>query len=326
VDGRVVPLVAAGFGVGCLLAAKRPPAPSLGWALLAGAAVLVVVVYGWGSGRRRALSELLSAAGLTGRTETPAGPRERILAAAGLPGRVLRRRRSGGRVVALSAAAVLSGSGWAAVRAPPSLGPLDGRSVRFTGTAVSDVNHVDWGWSLEIRLDRAVVDGRAVEAQPKVWATGSGAAPAIAAGQPVAGTGTVEALPRPAEDFEAYLLGRGVTARLQAFGLAARGPPENAALRVANAVRDGFRRGADAALPDRDAGLIRGLAIGDTEGMDPEVEEDFRATGLTHLLAVSGETIPRLVPVRPWSRRRWFRHPSSGRLVEEASWSGGQVI
>jgi competence protein ComEC len=312
-----VPLVAAGFGVGCLLAAKRPPVPGLGWALLGGAAVLLVVVSRWGSGRRRGLSELLSAAGLSGRTETPAGPRERILAAAGLPGRAPRRRRSGESIVALAAAALLSGAGWAAVRAPPSLGPLDGRSVRFTGTAVSDVNRMDWGWSLEIRLDRAQVDGRPVKALPKVWATGSGPAPAIAVGQPVAGTGTVEALPRPAEDFEAYLLGRGVTARLRAFGLAARGPPENAALRVANAVRDGFRRGAEAALPDRDAGLIRGLAIGDTEGMDPEVEEDFRATGLTHLLAVSGSNVALVVvPALAIAARLGIRR--SGRIAAAA--------
>lgn len=44
-------------------------------------------------------------------------------------------------------------------------------------------------------------------------------------------------------------------------------------------------------LPGREAGLLLGLSIGDTSSMDPEVEEDFRATGLGHLLAVSGSNV-----------------------------------
>jgi competence protein ComEC len=306
-------LLAAGFGLGCFVAARRPPDPVLGWTLLGGAAVLAVVVSVGGPGRRRRPSTLLSAAGLSGPPKTPAGPRERILAAARLPGRSPGQASSPGRVLALTIGVALGGAGWATVRAPPPIGPLDGRSVRFTGTATSDVNRQEWGWGLEVRLDRVAIGRRAVDAEPKVWATGSGPAPAIAAGQPVAGAGIVEALPRPAKDFEAYLLGRGVTARLRAFRLRALGPPTNPALRVANGVREAFRRGADRALSDRDGGLIRGLAIGDTEGMDPEVEEDFRATGLTHLLAVSGSNVALvMIPALAGAARLGIRR--SGRI------------
>jgi competence protein ComEC len=34
-----------------------------------------------------------------------------------------------------------------------------------------------------------------------------------------------------------------------------------------------------------------GLALGDTSALDPNIEEDFRATGLSHLTAVSGENV-----------------------------------
>jgi competence protein ComEC len=51
-------------------------------------------------------------------------------------------------------------------------------------------------------------------------------------------------------------------------------------------------------MSDREAELLLGLAIGDTSGMDAEVEEDFRASGLGHLLAVSGSNVAMfLVPL-----------------------------
>ena len=60
--------------------------------------------------------------------------------------------------------------------------------------------------------------------------------------------------------------------------------------RAAGALRAGLRRAA-APLPDDAGGLLPGLAVGDVSRMDPAVEEDFRATGMTHLTAVSGSNV-----------------------------------
>jgi len=61
------------------------------------------------------------------------------------------------------------------------------------------------------------------------------------------------------------------------------------------AVIDGMRGRADDALgrevPDREAALSRGFVLGDDSGIDPRTVEDFRASGLAHLLAVSGQNI-----------------------------------
>ena len=41
-------------------------------------------------------------------------------------------------------------------------------------------------------------------------------------------------------------------------------------------------------LPSDERGLLPGLVEGDTSRLDPRLQQDFRRTGLTHLVAVSG--------------------------------------
>ena len=44
-------------------------------------------------------------------------------------------------------------------------------------------------------------------------------------------------------------------------------------------------------MPAREAALARGFVLGDDERIDAATEEDFRRSGLSHLLAVSGENV-----------------------------------
>lgn len=41
-------------------------------------------------------------------------------------------------------------------------------------------------------------------------------------------------------------------------------------------------------LPEEEAGLLRGVLLGDKTGISPELTEDFQTVGLSHLMAVSG--------------------------------------
>jgi competence protein ComEC len=70
-----------------------------------------------------------------------------------------------------------------------------------------------------------------------------------------------------------------------------RAPPPGAvggaALRVSEAVRDAARRQAVASLAPERAGLLVGMALGDTSLLPAELERDFRAAGLTHLMALT---------------------------------------
>ncbi|GAB3998870.1 hypothetical protein GCM10029992_25910 [Glycomyces albus] len=80
--------------------------------------------------------------------------------------------------------------------------------------------------------------------------------------------------------------------RLTAAVLSARGPPEfhgrpSAPHRFAAHVRERAALAAST-VPQPASGLIPALAVGDTSGMDPTLEADFRSTGLVHLVVVSG--------------------------------------
>lgn len=74
--------------------------------------------------------------------------------------------------------------------------------------------------------------------------------------------------------------------------LLATGPPERLApagpvWAAATRVREGLRA-ASAGLPPDARGLLPSLVVGDTSGLPPDLEDDMRTTGLTHLAAVSG--------------------------------------
>jgi competence protein ComEC len=86
-------------------------------------------------------------------------------------------------------------------------------------------------------------------------------------------------------------LGRVPLAELHRVDLVSRSPARAPALTATERVRAAARRVALATLPADRAGLLAGLALGDTSIMAGDVEAAFRAAGLTHLVAVSGANV-----------------------------------
>lgn len=110
----------------------------------------------------------------------------------------------------------------------------------------------------------------------------------------------------PAQDWAGVLPGEVVRTRVSVATvpategvvarLSARGPPEpvegpSRLQRAAGAVRDGLAASARRVLDTPADGLLPGLVVGDTRGLDPVLEEDFRRAGLSHLTAVSGANV-----------------------------------
>jgi hypothetical protein len=80
----------------------------------------------------------------------------------------------------------------------------------------------------------------------------------------------------------------------------ARAPPSSPVLRVSEAVREAARRRALASLPPDRAGLLVGMALGDTSLLPSDLEQAFRAAGLTHLMAVSGANLAVVLAAGLW--------------------------
>jgi competence protein ComEC len=66
-----------------------------------------------------------------------------------------------------------------------------------------------------------------------------------------------------------------------------------AALALVNSgeIRERASAGLGRGMPAREAALARGFVLGEDEGVDARTEEDFRRSGLSHLLAVSGQNV-----------------------------------
>jgi competence protein ComEC len=66
-----------------------------------------------------------------------------------------------------------------------------------------------------------------------------------------------------------------------------------AAIALANSgeIRERASAGLGRGMPAREAALARGFVLGEDEGIDARTEEDFRRSGLSHLLAVSGQNV-----------------------------------
>jgi hypothetical protein len=87
----------------------------------------------------------------------------------------------------------------------------------------------------------------------------------------------------------AYLRWRHVVGQLRVSSVRAAGPawwPWRLATRVRSLVESSA-----ASLPEQQRALFDGFVLGDARGQSVEVASDFRASGLTHLLVVSGENV-----------------------------------
>jgi competence protein ComEC len=106
------------------------------------------------------------------------------------------------------------------------------------------------------------------------------------AGERVAMTGRLEPVPPRAR---ARLAARHIAARMSVDSVGAWSPGD-AASRLANGVRRTLARGAESLSPSHRS-LFLGFVLGDDRGQAPEVVDDFRGSGLAHLLVVSGENL-----------------------------------
>jgi competence protein ComEC len=122
-----------------------------------------------------------------------------------------------------------------------------------------------------------------------LWVSGDDEPPTVVRGDHVEIAGRLEVPEDPG--FADALERRGIAAALRTDTLTRLGDSPSRFVRTTQAVRRVIGGSIERVFPPREAGLLLGLALGDGSKLDPATERDFQATGLTHLLVVSGGNV-----------------------------------
>ncbi|WP_084153922.1 DNA internalization-related competence protein ComEC/Rec2 [Simplicispira psychrophila] len=235
-----------------------------------------------------------------------------------------RRRRGVGIAVVLAAAGLLfavcglRASDFAAQALSPA---LEGRDVRITGVIAAMPQPIEGGGvRLRLAVEAAQLDGRAVQLPPLIdlgwyagdWREGSrasavtqppGAVPALRAGERWRLTARLKAPHGERNphgfDYELWLWGQGVQGvgyvRVGAHDIAPqrldttwRYPIEQARQSVRDAILNRLASDPTDATAVRIAGVVAALVTGDQRAIDRSDWDVFRATGVAHLMSISG--------------------------------------
>ena len=206
-----------------------------------------------------------------------------LLAGAPVPGAVARPG-----LALLAACAVLSGAWLAEVR----VAALD-RTALLIGTETTARGHV-------LERPRSVGGGAARAALVRL-ASGRGAGerivvraarwPRVDVGEEVVARGRLLAL----RERDGWLRRRGAHGRLLAEGVRVTGRRRGGVSGTLDSMRRAAERAVGSGLDPPRAALARGMVLGEDEALDEATREDFRVSGLAHLLAASGQNVMLLV-------------------------------
>lgn len=210
------------------------------------------------------------------------------------PERLEHRRAAAAAAAALVfVGAVALGVGWGSQHAHRLDGAVLARlapaRVEVEGVLRTDLRSEggDWSAAMDVRLVR--IGGWAAAVREGIWVGGDGERPAAMRGDRIRASGRV--MVPDDEGFGTFLLRRGLVAQLEAEEIVRLGPSDIAPIRWAQAFRALVGASLRERFPAREAGLLLGLSLGDDSLLDPAVERDFRASGLSHLLVVSGGNV-----------------------------------
>ncbi len=278
-----MPAAAAAFWAGLVTWPSVRPwilpwmAMALGLSSLAGAVVAAP--------RRIAGESALARVGLV-----PPDPPAVVAVSAGRrePGRSPR-----GSAVLGVAGVLMLGCGWGGLHDArldgQLLGTLAPERVTIEGSLRTDPSLGGYGWSATVDATRVQSAGDAWTLRESVWVSGEGDVPRAVRGDRVLLEGTLRVPDDP--DFAKALRHRGIVAELALDSFTHTGGATSPFLRATQVFRAFVGRSIDRLFPPREAGLLLGLVLGDDAHLDPGLARDFHATGLGHLLVVSGENV-----------------------------------
>jgi competence protein ComEC len=183
----------------------------------------------------------------------------------------------------------------------PLTAPRDARAAAtITATLTDDPDGERYNARVLVRVPR--IDGRSAGNRTVLVTAGgdsAGKLRLLESGDEVAVSGWLQ----PLTGYDERLRWRHAVASFDAVEVLAFEPARSPLHRTANALRARVLAGGRHLAPTERA-LMAGFLLGDTRELPHDVEEQFRASGLTHLLAVSGANVAFVMALtRPLLRR-----------------------
>ncbi len=185
------------------------------------------------------------------------------------------------------------GVGWAGVHDAwlqgSLLARLAPRRVMVVGTLHTDPEPGAFGWYATLDISRVEWPGGGATLRASLWLSAADDPPAMVRGDLLSAEGVIRRPDDPG--FSDALAHKGMVVELNADRVQRLGPSPSALVRAAQVFRAFVGRSIDRLFPRREAGLLLGLVLGDASQLDAGMMRDFQATGLGHLLVVSGENV-----------------------------------
>jgi competence protein ComEC len=202
-------------------------------------------------------------------------------------------------LAAIAAALVLTGAavGDARIRALDASAARvrDGPVRQLRVHLISRPRPSAFGSSAEVRVARGELGGARLLLRVPRWET---LPPGAGIGREITVSGRLRELhetPGAGFDFTAHLRRRGIAGELFLNHVHATGRRRGGVAGLLDGMRRRAERAVAAGLPAPEAALARGMVLGQDEEIDDATREDWRDSGLAHLLAVSGQNVMLLV-------------------------------
>ncbi len=123
--------------------------------------------------------------------------------------------------------------------------------------------------------------------------------PVVLYGAQVAVNGRLETPPEDEEfSYKDYLARQGIhSMMIRAYVDVLAEGQGNPVFQVIYAVKQRAQRTINLLIADPEAALLSGILLGNDNGIPPDLEEDFRTTGMTHIIAISGFNIAIIIAI-----------------------------
>jgi competence protein ComEC len=170
---------------------------------------------------------------------------------------------------------------------------LDGERVVLRAHLLGRPRASQFGSRAELRVAAGRLRGARLLARFPVWGRPPPSGP-LGAELEIAGRlRSLDALPPPADGFDqaAFLRTRGIAGELLVDRARPTGRRRSGFAGTVDRMREHAGRAVAAGLPGGESALLRGMVLGEDEAIAEPVREDFRSSGLAHILAVSGQNV-----------------------------------